>query len=505
MNIRDYASQFSIIVFSSDLEKGPEIKLSLSQAGYETYFIDSESSVFERLDQFVPHVIVFTVASLRSPLTEFISKVNQVSEEIKIVMVTSDDTFQVSTVYTQYGVVDILPLTIHLLSERCLWAVDRCCESLYLTYQNEELYSQLKAKPAVMPEVREGSVRFEVHQQSPMTSLQLSIPEVLSSFHNATNLDELLQIMVQFMSQSNVIYLKYFEAIQSFVAFQSNFKNPDEIQSIGCQLKPPEAQDLSKQMTLGIVPVSLMEMATKAFGFKTPQFWPLVIEAGKIEGVLVSENLETEIQKADFLNRWSLFNLVYKTFYVEKKMSMLEVFDPMTEAFNEKFYFKKIDEEFARAKRSQQPLSILKLSLDDEAEIVRTLGEATRNNILKKLVQLAQKTSRNHDFVCRTQSNELSLILPYCEKKGAEIRAERLRRLFESQSLSENGLKMTISIGASEYPSLCSSFEKLDETSKKAMLFIQSKGGNRLCFYKAPSTHQPDFVVRAVETEKRTN
>ncbi len=502
MNIREFADQFSILVLSSDLELGPKIKTTLAQGKYETYFIDSESSLFERLEQLVPHLIVLTSSTLRSSLTEFVSCVNQVSQEILLVVVDSTDQFQIQSSFSDHGIVEILPEKISQLDERVLWAVDRACEKLYLTYQNEELYSRLKGFENTSSGVREGSARFEVHPEVPVVQ-SLNVPDVLSSFHNATNSDELLQIMVNFISQSKVIFLKYFEGIQSFVGFQSNFGSAEEIQSIGCQLKPPESNELAKQMSLGIVPVTLKELSQKVFAFSQPQFWPLVIEIGKVEGVMISEGGGDEALKADILNRWSLFSLVYKNFILEKKREQLEVFDSTTECYNEKFYIKKIEEEFSRAKRTQQPLSLLKFSLDDEAEISKTLGEVTRNNILKKLVQLAQKTSRTHDFVCRTGLNEFTLILPYCEKKGAEIRAERLRRLFESQSLSENGLKMTISIGASEYPSLCATYQRLDETAKKAMLFIQSKGGNRLCFYKAPGNHVPEFIVRAdVSSEK---
>lgn len=490
MNIREYAQQFSVVVLSSDLELGPKIKLSLAHAKYETYFLDSESALFERLEQLIPHVIVFTTSTLRSTLTEFVGKINQASHEILMIVVDSTQDFQINSEYINYGIVDILPEKISQVEQRVLWSVDRACEKLYLTYQNEELYERLKKSTTAA-----NSKLPEPQAPSPQRP-SINVPEFLSSFQSASSSDELIQAMVGQMPHSKVIYLKYIQAVQSFASFHSNFRRAEEIQSIGCQLKPAEADQVATQMSLGFVPPSLKELAQKAFSFSQPVFWPLQIELGKMEGVLVSEGSVGAAEKEDGLNRWSLFILAYKNFILNKSREMLEIIDPETESYNEKFYYKKIEEEFIRAKRTQQPLALLKLSLDDEAEITKTLGEATRSNIFKKLVQLITKTSRSHDFTCRTAANEFSLILPYCEKKGAEIRAERLRRLFESQSLSENGLKMTISIGASEYPDLCNSFQKLDETAQKAMQFIQSKGGNRLCFYKAPQGHVVDFTVQ---------
>ena len=91
--------------------------------------------------------------------------------------------------------------------------------------------------------------------------------------------------------------------------------------------------------------------------------------------------------------------------------------------------------------------------------------------------------------------NEMAMILPHCSKKGAAIRAERLRRIVEGTTFMENGMKVSISLGVSEYPSLCDSAKTLDETATKALTHILDKGGNKICLYKAPDSHHPEFEV----------
>lgn len=61
----------------------------------------------------------------------------------------------------------------------------------------------------------------------------------------------------------------------------------------------------------------------------------------------------------------------------------------------------------------------------------------------------------------------------------------------------DNGMKVSVSLGVSEYPSLCDSARTLDETATKALLHIVDKGGNKICLYKAPDSHRPEFEVAA--------
>ncbi|MGZ3691590.1 MAG: GGDEF domain-containing protein, partial [Pseudobdellovibrio sp.] len=99
------------------------------------------------------------------------------------------------------------------------------------------------------------------------------------------------------------------------------------------------------------------------------------------------------------------------------------------------------------------------------------------------------------DYTCRTAENEFSLILTNCNRKGAALRAERLRQTLKTESFSEAGILVTVSQGISEYPSLTKSADNLDESARKTLDFIVTKGGDKICIYKAPVDHKPDFQV----------
>src|SRR5690606_36572567 len=108
-----------------------------------------------------------------------------------------------------------------------------------------------------------------------------------------------------------------------------------------------------------------------------------------------------------------------------------EVQDFVTEVYNRNYYFKTLADELERARRLTQPLSVVKVALDDFYEIESSLGEAVRDELLKGLAGTITKTSRTNDVTCRTGMNEMALVLPHCSTNGAALRAERLRRIIE--------------------------------------------------------------------------
>ncbi|MNL05426.1 Diguanylate cyclase DosC [compost metagenome] len=202
-----------------------------------------------------------------------------------------------------------------------------------------------------------------------------------------------------------------------------------------------------------------------------------------------------EAKRQHMGEEFSLFSVCYSHFVLEKKVDTLEVQDFVTELYNRNYYMKIVSDELERGRRLRQPLSVVKIAMDDFYEIESSLGEAVRDELLKSLASVVAKTSRTNDVTCRTGMNEMAMILPHCSRKGAALRAERLRRIVEGTSFLNNGMKVSVSLGISEFPTLCDSVSGLDETASKALLHILDKGGNKICLFKAPENHRPEFEV----------
>jgi diguanylate cyclase (GGDEF)-like protein len=156
---------------------------------------------------------------------------------------------------------------------------------------------------------------------------------------------------------------------------------------------------------------------------------------------------------------------------------------------------RKLEEEIARARRLENAVSVVRISVDHLNEIEQSFGRSNRDVILRTIASIAKKTSRVNDIACRTEDNEFYLIIPHCARKGAALRAERLRRIIEGHAFAINDLKVTISCGVSEYPSLSKGASDLEASASQALEFISNRGGNKVCLFKPKQEFKPDFEV----------
>jgi diguanylate cyclase (GGDEF)-like protein len=490
MNIRELAPQFQILIFSRNLDLGSTVKVQISQGGYESYFIEHEETFWDRLGQINPHVVVLDLGSLSEPLNSYVEKINKVSSEIALIFLTEEENFQIFVNYADYNVRDVIHTKLPYLKERVLWAVNRSCEAIFLTFKNEQLFAELQKKTTWevdQTEVFENTAKVEM-------PIQKSIAEVVNDYRIAESKEDIIRLLFQNLSSIPLLFFKFLPSMNSFVMSHASMMNHQAHEGLGSALNPDETKDLVKQIVLNIVPPSFNQVITNMFSFQRPSLIPL-FDRDSLEGVFVfdQESSNEIIQHMqDYISATSLY---YSLYCMEKRLSQLEVEDAVTELFNRKYFNEKLRDEFERAKRLKLPLSLIKIAIDDFEEIERSMGEPTRDLILKSVASVMAKTGRANDVTCRTGINEFSIILPHCSKKGASLRAERLRRLIESHTLMDSGLKVTVSLGASEYPSLCRDHVSLEDSAAKSMRFIGSKGGNRICLYKAPDNFVPDYGV----------
>ncbi len=489
MNIRELAPQFQILIFSRNLDLGSTVKVQISQAGYESYFIEHEETFWDRLQQIAPHVVVLDTNTLTMPLNEYVEKINQFSSEISIIFLTEEDNFQIFVNYSDYGVREVINTKLPYLKERVLWAVNRTCEAIFLTLKNEQIYEELQAIQA-----RTDKTEILEHTAKLALPVMKSISEVVNDYRIAESKEDIIRMLFQNLTNMPLLFFKFLPSMNSFVMSHASMPNHQVHEGLGSALNPEETKDLIKQILLNIVPASFNQVILNMFAFQRPSMIPL-FDRDNLEGVFVfdQESSHTLIdQMQDYVSATSLY---YSLYCLEKRLSQLEVEDVVTELFNKKYFNEKLRDEFERAKRLKLPLALIKISIDDFDEIEGTMGEPTRDLILKSVANVMNKTGRANDVTCRTGANEFSIILPHCSKKGASLRAERLRRLIESHTLMDSGLKVTVSLGASEYPSLCRDQASLEDSAVKSMRFIASKGGNRICLYKAPDNFVPDYGV----------
>jgi diguanylate cyclase (GGDEF)-like protein len=493
LNIRDHSSQFSIFIFNTDVDQGAAVKVSLSQAGYDVYYFQEMDAFKSRLREMTPHLVVFSTMTVQGALSEFVNHILDISLEIKLIALAEPQQFESLSRYNTMGLADIVSLEGPSLDLRTLWAVDQVCETLYLTYQNEQLFSDWKDAQGLTDKLQS---QIDDQKAVQAEAAQMLVSNRVADYRSSQNKEEVLQKYFERLEKVPAVYFKYLSSVRSFVATHAAGFTPQQIQGVGCQLGGADLESLNAQITVGLLPSIMMEMLQKVFNIQTSRVLPLFVQS-QLEGVVVYSG---NMGKADTLRigeEFSLFALCYSYFCLEKKINSIDIMDFVTELYNQKFYLDKLHDEFERSRRMLQPVSVLKISIDDFFEIEQTLGANARDGVLKTISDFVKRTVRTNDFACRTQVNEIGVILPQCHRKGAALLGERLRRIVESSSMVDSGIKISVSIGISEYPSLADSAANLDETASKALAHIMEKGGNRICLYKPPGSFTPEFEVIA--------
>jgi diguanylate cyclase (GGDEF)-like protein len=157
--------------------------------------------------------------------------------------------------------------------------------------------------------------------------------------------------------------------------------------------------------------------------------------------------------------------------------------DGLTGIWNSRRFRMRLDEEFKRAKRSGDPVSLLVLDIDDFKTVNDRYGHQRGDAILIELASRVAQHVREVDMLARYGGEEFVVILPDIDVDGAAIAAERIRREIGGRPFGEEGerpLRVTVSIGHATNPNHGATEESLLGAADRAMYVAKSRGKNRV-------------------------
>lgn len=485
----ELAQGFSIIILMKSVDVGARVKVQLAQKGFEVFLLSDPVTSLESVRQTLPHLIFISTDFLKEPLNVYLQKIHSISTEIQIVLLGEGSEFQWLLPYLKHGALQVIDFKSPGVEENCASLAEEVCQKLYLTYQNEALLKDLKS----LREQAEADKISKKGLEREMGSFR-GLDNLVQGYRLAESKEQLVDLFMDQMRDRTIFYFKFLPSVKSLVVTHAQGLSRKSIEGVGCQLTDEENQDLHSHAALGVLPGSLGILMKQAFGLDQLQVLPVFVR-GQLEGLFVMPADLDEEMRLKISEQFSVFTLGYGYFSLEKHLESVDLKDPLTEVYNSKYYSKKIQDEVQRARRLRQPLSVVKISLDDFDEIENSLGLQVRDHVLVSISQLLVKSIRAHDFVARLSENEFSMVLVHCSRRGAGLRAERLRKYIETSAILDQGVKLSISVGISEFPSLCEGAIELDRTASQALRHIQEKGGNRICLYKAAPEFKAEFEV----------
>ncbi|GAB4362655.1 MAG: hypothetical protein Kow00114_18100 [Kiloniellaceae bacterium] len=195
--------------------------------------------------------------------------------------------------------------------------------------------------------------------------------------------------------------------------------------------------------------------------------WVRIVERRTSDGGLVGFRTDiTELKEREFA------------------LQRLATTDPLTGAMNRRLFLEAGDRELRRARRYGAPLSVILLDVDFFKRINDGFGHAAGDKVLRRLVEEANATLREHDLVCRYGGEEFAVLFPETDATAAEVAAERLRAVIEKLEIrTEKGVvRPTVSIGGTQLDIHKDSLETALSRADAALYSAKEAGRNRVTF-----------------------
>ena len=155
--------------------------------------------------------------------------------------------------------------------------------------------------------------------------------------------------------------------------------------------------------------------------------------------------------------------------------------DSLTGLYNHTTIKEHLRQEFARAHRSDYPLSCVVLDLDHFKEINDTYGHSVGDRVLKSLSQLLERRLRQSDIVGRYGGEEFVLVLPETPVEIALTLVDELRISFSQVRHHGEGIEfcLTFSGGIAGWPPY-NTPDLLFEMADRALYVAKNRGRNQI-------------------------
>jgi diguanylate cyclase (GGDEF)-like protein len=163
--------------------------------------------------------------------------------------------------------------------------------------------------------------------------------------------------------------------------------------------------------------------------------------------------------------------------------------DPLTGVLNRRAILARLRAEFAKARQTGEPLSLLFLDLDHFKHVNDSYGHRAGDQCLRGVIGPIAGELRQGDALGRYGGEEFLILLPGAAASDAEIVAERIRRRVQEMPMLVSGTRigLTVSLGVAAVDPEVSIPDDLVERADAALYRSKSGGRNLVSTHVGPA------------------
>lgn len=179
---------------------------------------------------------------------------------------------------------------------------------------------------------------------------------------------------------------------------------------------------------------------------------------------------------------------------VNKELQKLAIIDPLTGIFNRRYFDETLKNEWNRAVRTGEPLSLLLCDIDYFKRYNDSQGHQAGDAVLVDIANiLDQHVLRSTDSVARYGGEEFVLVLPNTDEQGARKLAGDILRTVNAAKIPHPDSKVsnyiTVSIGGStKIPTIQVERSTLIQSADQQLYLAKAKGRNCVRFSSTKGT-----------------
>jgi len=174
-------------------------------------------------------------------------------------------------------------------------------------------------------------------------------------------------------------------------------------------------------------------------------------------------------------------------------LEQLSITDGLTKLHNHRYFQEALTREIKRVSRTNEPLSMLLIDIDDFKGLNDRHGHAAGDDMLKRIAQILNESVRESDILARYGGEEFVVLATGTDLEGARSLAEKVRMEVADASVllrdTRAFVRATVSVGVAEFRGDRRVFF---EAADRAL--YSAKGSGKDCVVTADDTPPPGLL-----------